>query len=94
MLCSFCGDSGVYSHKDSFMTCPHCQYQRNFMDDLELKIASLVLDGEEEEAREINIIYRLLKTCPLLALLEAKHQKRNTKFIEKMRIVFDIKRLE
>lgn len=94
MLCSFCGDSGVYNHKDSFMTCPHCQYQRNFMDDLELKIASLVLDGEEEEAREINTIYGLLKTCPPLALLEAKHQQRNSKFIEKMRIVFDIKRLE
>ena len=94
MLCSFCGDSGVYHHKDSFMTCPHCQQRRNFIEDLELTIAALVLDGEEEEAREINIIYKLLKTCPVLALLEAQHQKRNSKFISKMQIIFDIKRLE
>ena len=94
MLCSFCGDSGVYHHKDAFMTCPHCQGQRNFMDDLELKIAELVLDGEIEEARDLNVIYRLLKDCPILAYLEAKHQKRNSKLVERMRIVFNIKRLE
>lgn len=94
MLCSFCGDSGVYHHKDSFMSCPHCQGKRNFMDDLELIIAELVLDGEVEEAKEVNIIYRLLKTCPILAYLEAKHQRRSRKFIDRMKVVFDIKRLE
>jgi len=76
------------------MSCPHCQGQRNFVDDLELIIAELILDGDMEEAKDLNVIYRLLKDCPTLAYLEAKHQKRSIKFIERMRIVFDIKRLE
>lgn len=61
---------------------------------MENVITELVMDGKHEEAKDMNTIYNLLKTSPVLAVLEAEHQKRNVKFIDKIRQVFDVKKLQ
>ena len=94
MLCTFCGDTGVYHHEESYMTCPYCEEQTKFIFGLEVAIADLIIEGKSEEAIDLNIIYNLLKTAPVLAVLEAEHQNRSRSFIDKIQTVFEVKKLE
>lgn len=61
---------------------------------MENAITQLVMDGKHEEAKDMNTIYNLLKTSPVLAVLEAEYQNRNVKFIDNIRQVFDVKKLQ
>ncbi|MAH44468.1 hypothetical protein CMI37_01480, partial [Candidatus Pacearchaeota archaeon] len=83
-LCTLCGDSGVYIQEDAYMTCPFCKGRKQLIADIETIVAEFIINGEHEEAKEMNIIYNLLKTSPVLAVLEAEHQNRNIQFIDKI----------
>ena len=87
-------DSGVFIQQDAYMTCPYCKSKKVFISEMENTITQLVMDGNHEEAKDMNTIYNLLKTSPVLAVLEAEYQNRNVKFIDSIRQVFDVKKLQ
>lgn len=93
LYCENCDGSGIVQEGDSFYSCPFCYIQNRFIEVVEVAIANLVLDKKEDEAEELNIIYELLHDCPMLATLEAEHQSRSKKFINRIKSTFNVKSL-
>jgi hypothetical protein len=93
MICGHCID-GLVAEGNSYYTCTYCYEKRALIEDIELSIAILVSRDEIFEAKELAKIHDLLESSPILALMEAEHQKLSGFFIEKMIKVFNIKRIQ
>ena len=92
--CIYCNGDGVISHGESIITCPHCGEIVAVLTNIEVAIAQLVLDGNEDDAYDLNTIYNLLQDCPVLAVLEAQEQDMPREFVDQIIEVFDVRKLE
>ncbi len=71
--------------------CLHCSKKREFLDSLSMTIAQLAISDKTMAAIELNKIYELLETSPVLAVMEAEYQEKHEEFIKYIKEVFEVK---